>query len=969
MTALHDVRKKLIEVSIPLEAINKASKKQKAPKGYPTSLHKYWAQRPISACRAILFTQLVDDPSSWPDRFKTIAAQETERKRLHKVIADLVPWDASNDEAVLNAARWEIARSVAWGLGEEPPAMGNGAAILAYLQAKAPPVYDPFSGAGSIPLESQRLGLRAFGSDLNPVAVLISKALVEIPPKFADQPPVNPIARAEAVNGQLRGWKGAQGLAEDVRYYGHWMRDQAERRIGHFYPKVKLSDDTEATAIAYFWARTVRSPDPTAKGAMVPLVSSFMLSTGEGKKAWAEPVLDPRVRDGYRFEVLNGTLSRPAEKKLSEGTKVGRATFRCVLTGATIGGGYIDDEAQAGRMSARLMAVVAEGTRSRAYRSPTAGDEAAADSAGKYVAAHRDEMDLPRQECRGTFASNAQGRRYCFANFSDYFTSRQLIALATFSDLVTEAREQVLADARAARLTDDPTPLYRSGTGPAAYADAVATYLAFVIDRAADFGSSISTWLTDDNAIRGTYARQAIQMTWDFCEANYFGDSSAALRTIIKTISNVIEKQETSIPAHISQSDAAKNGYPVEQCVINTDPPYYNNMEYADLSDFFFVWLRRTLAEIWPDLFRLLLTPKAEELVASTYRHGQQTEAEQFFMRGMGKALTGMGKASSNNYPLVIYYAFKQSEASGDGIMSAGWASFLQAVAEAGLTVDGTWPLRTESGGRIISLGANALASSIVLVCRKRDPTAAVVERDTFVRALRHELPDALAQIRVGGVGPVDMAQAAIGPGMGVFTRYAAVLEDSGEPMKVRAALAIINQTRDEIDTDDDASYDLETRFALDWFSEAGWDVKESGRAILAANARNLSLDGLIHTGLITTQAGKARLIRRDEMSVGFDAAFDRARIVWKAAQYLARALTTEDGGQDKAAAIMAHLTGRETIRALAYRLYGLCERKNWSAEALIWNRVAEEWRAIEDRAATMPRAAVSEGDLFGEVR
>jgi putative DNA methylase len=357
------------------------------------------------------------------------------------------------------------------------------------------------------------------------------------------------------------------------------------------------------------------------------------------------------------------------------------------------------------------------------------------------------------------------------------------------------------------------------------------------------------------------------------------------------------------------------------------------------------------------------------QLAARWQAISPKDRAEAFFMRGMGEALTAMRKAATDGEPMAIYYAFKQAEAGEDGVMSAGWASFLQAVIDAGLVVDGTWPIRTELANRMIGSGTNALASSIVLVCRKRDPSAVTVERDIFVRALRRELPDALAQIRAGGVGPVDMAQAAIGPGMGVFTRYAAVLEDSGEPMKVRTALAVINQTRDEIDTEGDASYDLETRFALDWFSETGWEPNESGRAILAANARNLSLAGLIHTGLITTQGGKTRLIRRDEIPTNHDPAFDKAPIVWKVAQHLARALTAEDGGQDKAAAIMAHLTGRESIRALAYRLYGLSERKNWAAEALVWNRVAEEWRAIEDRAATMPRAAVSETDLFGEAR
>ncbi|HQT75067.1 MAG TPA: DUF1156 domain-containing protein [Acidiphilium sp.] len=605
-------RKKLIEVSIPLEAINAASNKQKAPKGYPTSLHTYWAPRPLAACRAVLFAQLVDDPSAWPDRFPTEEAQETERKRLHRVIEAMVPWEASNSEAIMNAARWEIARSVAWGLGEEPPARDDGQAILDYLQTKAPPVYDPFSGGGSIPLEAQRLGLRAYGSDLNPVAVLIGKALVEIPPKFAGRLPINPKARMVAENGAVRGWRGAQGLADDVRYYGQWMRDEAERRIGHLYPKATLPDGAQATVIAWLWARTVRSPDPAAKGAMVPLVSSFLLSTKEGKKAWVEPVIDPAAPDGWRFVVHTGTLTKADEERLRKGTKTGRGSnFKCVITGAAINGDHVKAEGMAERMSARLMAIVAEGNRSRAYLSPVAEHEALAATARPEWTPEGDLPDDPR---------NFWTVQYGLKTFASLFTPRQLVALTTFSDLVAEVREKVLADARAASQSADPTPLHEGGNGAVAYADAVATYLAFVLDRAANFGSSLSTWLTDDNAIRGTFGRQALPMTWDFCEGSYFGDSSAALQTIIKTVTDVISCLQSSGLGYVNQIDAPKNNYTIRPCVINSDPPYYDNIGYADLSDFFYIWLRRSLYDVWPALFRRLSTPKNEELVATPYR-------------------------------------------------------------------------------------------------------------------------------------------------------------------------------------------------------------------------------------------------------------------------------------------------------------------------------------------------------------
>jgi putative DNA methylase len=350
-------RKKLIEVSIPLEAINAASAREKSIRhGHPSTLHLWWARRPLAACRAVLFAQLVDDPSAWPDRFPTEEAQDAERRRLHRIIEHLVPWEASNDARTLNEARWEIARSVAWGRGEEPPPRDDGAAILAYLQAKAPPVYDPFSGGGSIPLEAQRLGLRAYGSDLNPVAVLIGKALVEIPPKFAGRPPVNPTSREEIARGGRWQGKGAQGLAEDVRYYGQWMRDQAERRIGHLYPKATLPDGSEATVIAWLWARTVRSPDPAARGAMVPLVSSFLLSTKEGRKAWVETAIDSAAPDGYRFEVRIGQLGKADEQRLKNGTKSAKGqAFVCIRTGSAIDRGYIQAEGKADRLGQRLI--------------------------------------------------------------------------------------------------------------------------------------------------------------------------------------------------------------------------------------------------------------------------------------------------------------------------------------------------------------------------------------------------------------------------------------------------------------------------------------------------------------------------------------------------------------------------------------------------------------------------------------
>lgn len=991
------VRKKLIEVSIPLEAINKASAREKSIRhGHPSTLHLWWARRPLAACRAVLFAQLVDDPSAWPDRFPGEAAQETERKRLHRVIERLVPWEASNDETVLNEARWEIARSVAWGRGEEPPAQGDGPAILHYLQTKAPPVYDPFSGGGSIPLEAQRLGLRAYGSDLNPVAVLIGKALVEIPPKFAGRSPVNPESRTEIARSG--GWhgRGAQGLAEDVRYYGKWMRDEAAQRIGHLYPEATLPDGSNATVIAWLWARTVRSPDPAAKGAMVPLVSSFLLSAKEGKKAWVEPVLDAESRDGYHFEIRVGPLSIAEEARLKNGTKSAKGgAFICVRTGAAIGRDYIQLEGKADRLGQRLMAIAAEGSRARIYLSPDSTQQEIADNAeiAPAVAEARETFLSPSTPTRAMITGGVCSA-YGLRSWGHLFTARQLVALTTFSDLVSEARERVLADARAAGLPNDPMPLHASGTGVAAYADAVATYLGFAVSRAANYASSLCVWSSHakDELAKQVFLRQALPMTWDFAETNLFGNSGGSLTNNLQWLARSIEFLRFSGEASIESRDAAANAFP-KSIVISTDPPYFDNVGYADLSDFFYVWLRRSLAAVWPELFRRLTTPKREELVATPYRFpdgetpdwvgtlpnlsvrwtamSPKDRAEAFFMHGMSAALTAMRKAATDSEPLAVYYSFKQSEAEEEGITSTGWASFLQAVVDSGIGIDGTWPLRTELTGNL-KKQVNALASSIVLVCRKRPANASTATRPEFLRALRREMPDAIDNIRKAGVGPVDMQQSVIGPGMGVFTRYARVLEDDDSSMSVRTALTLINRVWEEIENELDAAFDPATQVALAWFATYGFDAKPSGELITLANAKNIPLEALFSSGVFQNLHGRAGLIPRTELKAGWTPATDKEPTVWECVQHTARVLAASDGGA-AAAAVLVGQMGRMAAdaRKLAYRLFEIATKKGWATEALVYNELAEEWPHLEDLVPTAGArgGGVAQGDMFEELR
>ena len=783
--------------------------------------------------------------------------------------------------------------------------------------------------------------------------MLVSKATCEIPPKFAGRPPVNPERDPHVA------WKGAQGLAEDIRHYGQWMRGEAESRIGHLYPKVAITEAMAAarpdlrpyagrnlTVIAWLWARTVASPDPMLRGARVPLASTFIVSSKKGKEAVVVPRVD-REDGTYRFTVKADGIDPEELARAKAGTKAARgANFTCLISGAPISGDHVKAEGMAGRMGARLMAVVAEGQRSRVYLNPTRVMEEAARAAEPEW---KPEGSVPERLTGGTCYG------YGLTSWGDLFTDRQLVALTTFSDLVAEAREKVLADALAAGMDADVPRLADGGTGARAYADVVATYLGLGVGRATDYWSSNATWVNGGEFIRNTFARQAIPMVWDFAESNPFSSASGNWSdTAIGWVARVVETLGSpDTPAAVVQQDAAGETRLADNAIIATDPPYYDNIGYADLSDFFYVWQRRALREVWPELFRRVLVPKDEELVATPYRHGGKDAAEKFFMDGIGMALANMRQSSTDEFPTTIYYAFKQSEIAKDGLTSPGWATFLQGVFDAGYVIDRTWPVRTERSARSIGIGANALASSIVLVFRKRAGDAPIITRRDFIARLRSELPDALAKIREGGVGPVDMAQATIGPGIGIFTAASKVLEADDSPMTVRTAIALINQVRDEISGKEASGYDADTRFCIDWFETFGMADGKSGDAITMAQAYGIGIGDLETAGVFRAEGGAARLLRRDELPVGWDPTTDRRLTDWECAQHLARVLESPDGGIDAAARLYARMEPEraEAARLLAYRLYDICERKDRAAEAQVWNMLAREWPALEAAA------------------
>lgn len=968
MSSKHRVKtpKKLIEVALPLDAINKeaARRKRKAPAGYPTTIHKWWAQRPVAAARAVIFGQLVNDPSwRWelesPDQIppnNLKASWAASRKRLFGIIEELVKWENTTNDEVLERARVEIRKS--W---RETCALNKSHPDASELfdPDRLPALCDPFAGGGSIPMEAQRLGLEAYASDLNPVAVLINKALIEIPPKFAGNAPVNPEARA-ASDLLERQWQGTQGLAEDVRFYGKWIRDEAEKRLCHLYPSVEITAELAArrpdlkglvgqkrTVIAWLWARTIKSPNPAFRHVDVPLVSTFILSSKEGKQVYVHPVVEG---DAFRFEVKTGKPSAEAKRGTTAGK---RAAFRCLMSGVPIDYGYIRSEAKAGRMKQKLMAIVIEGQRGRLYLPPTSEIEAVSVQAEP---AWRPHCDIPQKH------RNFQPPVYGVTDFGDLFTNRQIVALTTLGELIGAAKEKVYQDACSLKSEDDGKGLELGGRGARAYAEAIALYLAFAVDRVADYGSSFATWRPKDNAMRSTLASQAIPMAWDFAEGSPLASSSSGFFESVSVVARAIEFLAPITVGHASQSAAQTQDHCTHR-IISTDPPYYDNISYADLSDFFYIWLRHILRDTFPALLATMAVPKAEELIAAPQRHGGNENAEAFFLSGMTQAMRGLAMQAHPGAPLSIYYAYKQSETETEaGTSSTGWETFLEAVSRAGLAVTGTWPMRTEGDNRQIGHGANALASSIILVCRPRPANAESISRRAFIRELNQVLPEALDEMTRGAgadsapVAPVDLSQAIIGPGMAVFSKYAAVLEADGKPMAVQTALQLINRFLAEDD------FDHDTQFCLHWFEQHGWESGKFGDADTLARAKGTSVDGVKQTGVIFATGGIVRLVKWSDYPANWNPETDTRLPVWEALHQLIRVFKTD--GETGAGKVLAAIQDKtEAIRQLAYRLYTRCERAGWAEDARAYNEIVTSWSAIDSAVTASPK--LKQGSLF----
>lgn len=906
------VKKKLIETSLPLEAINAASAREKSIRhGHPSTLHLYWSRKPLATARAVLFAQLVDDPASRPDEFPTVESQDAERARLHALMEKLIIWENSNDEKLLEQAREEIRKS---------------------NDGKLPAVVDPFAGGGSIPLEAQRLGLESHASDLNPLAVLINKALIEIPPKFAGWSPVFP-----GVAEEQSSWLRAEGLAADVQHYGQWLRDEAEKRIGHLYPKVTAPGGTEHTVIAWKWARTVISPNP-ANPIETPLVNSWWLSKKKGKEAWVKAtVVDGQVQ----YEVQHNT---DGPKGDADGT-VNRRGAVSIADGTPIDLSYIRAESRAGRMGAHLIAVVADGGKGRVYVSPNEKHTS--------VAQVPRPDDLPVSE----LPEKALGFRvqaYGFEQWVDLFTNRQLVALSTLSDLVSEARNKILEDALAAGIPAGER-LEDGGSGAEAYADAVATYLAFALDKLADLNNSLVGWEPKAQCPRHLFGRQSIPMVWDYAEANPLSNSSGSFNTIIQGISKAMKAPFFGVSSSTNNSVSPGNAMAREykDLIVSTDPPYYDNIGYADLSDFFYVWLRKSLRTIHPSVVGTMLTPKADELVANPYRHDGKQGAEKFFIEGFNSVFHRIREDDANpDVPMTVYYAYKQQDRGKDGTSSTGWHTLLDGLIQSGWEITATWPMRSEAKNRLLAHSTNALASSILLACRPRPADARAVARRAFVAALKSELPEALRTLMQGVIAPVDLAQAAIGPGISVFSRYAKVREADGSDMSVRDALQLINATLDEVLGEQESDLDSDTRFAVRWYRQYGWKADNSGIADQLARSSDTSLAELQRGGIFEAKGGKARLLSPTQLNEGWDPVADEHVSVWEATVRLAAVLAKD--GVDKVAELLPAVGEKvslDAVKELGFLLFHEAEKNKDTDDAILFNGLVSSWGDLNEQA------------------
>jgi len=898
------MNKKLIEVAIPLDVINAESAREKSIRhGHPSTLHLWWARRPLATARAVLFASLVDDPSSHPELFPTEDEQNTERQRLFGIITRMVKWENTTDVGLFNEAKKEIQKYV----GDGP---------IGFL--------DPFSGGGAIPLEAQRLGLNTHAHDLNPVSIIINRAMIDIPYRFVDMPPVNPKSRSLKM---IDTYKGIDGLGEDIDYYGKRLKELTFQQIGSHYPTVDASiseTKKDANVIAWIWARTIECPNPACR-CKVPLVKSFSLS--KKQKCHINPIIDGT---SVKYSVEYGDDSKPGTINSKGAT--------CLKCGSPITFKQIRDVASSGKMQSDMMAIVVEGDNKRTYLN--ASESQVNDSKIDFP------TDVPDVLIDGS-VPYLQTPKYGMSHYSDMFTNRQLNMIVAFIKNARILREEIEQDALFSGVAKGDK-LYNGGNGAKAYSEAIAVYLSFVISKIVDRGSTICSWDASRDGLRSTFGRQAIPMVWDYAEGNPFSNSSGCFDNMLNWVVECMPTLPVNSQGVVKQINAMDDCL-LRDVVVSTDPPYYDNIGYADLSDYFYIWLRCGLKDIYPDVFSTMMVPKADELVAMRHRfNGNAEDAKHFFEDGMLRTFQQINKYARFDVPVTIYYAFKQSETEDDGNhmqrSSSGWETMLSAIIKAGFIITGTWPVRTELSNRMRSIDSNALASSIVLVCRKIEKRSDTTRRE-FITELRKEMRFFLSKLQKSNIAPVDLAQSSIGPGISVYSKYEHIMESDGSFMTVRSALQIINQELDAYIAEQEGDLDSASRFCVDLYTQYAFNDVKYGEAEVLARAKNTSIDSLSDRGLLYSEKGIVRLLARDEQP-----STSKVTCTWSLCQQLTHLLETS--GIDECAKLLVQYPGSlpEDAKALAYRLYSIAERKKWTQEAYAYNNLIVAWPDIQVR-------------------
>lgn len=921
-------KKKLIEVAIPLEAMNRGSAYEKLPGigPHPRGIHQWWARRPHVTCRAILFAQLVDDPSSSPEIFKTTEEVDAERKRLFLIIERLSDWKNNNDKELFDTASAEIKK---------------------FYPNGVPPVHDPFSGGASISYEAQRLGLSADSSDLNPVPVLIGKITAQYAFRFKD---CLGITGSKRLDSQA---KGVYSLADDLRHYSDLLLGKFKEKLSYLYAPTHYPSSLgggEAQVVAWLWAKTVASPDPSLGGLHIPLLQTFNISTTKGRSTWLEPIID---NGNYRFAVRS-EISGDVRGE-TKGT-VNRQGATCIVSGAAVPLNYIREQAKAGLLGKRLVAVAVDGKRGKVYLEADGRTPAEPSEVPKNVPSATIEHWPGSTNCVV----------YGITEFSQLYSSRQKVALITAADEIRALLPIVEKDAVEAGIAVDARSLENGGSGAKAYSEMIVSLLSFALSRCADFNNMHCGWNPSNEKVMHLFGRTAIPMTWDYAEPNFLRDVVGGWPSVIDYQAKCIETLRPLAPANIEQKDAAEIEY-VRPVIISTDPPYYDNVPYSNLADFFYVWLRYTLKEVFPSLFSTLQTPKKAELVANQFRIGGKQKAEEFFLEGMKKVMGHLAKICDPETPATIYYAFKQSEIEQEGIASTGWAAFLESVLAGGFEIVATWPVRTESTTRLRAFGSNALATSVVMVCRPRRVDSKSETRVGFIRALKKELPTAIAEMQAANIAPADMPQSAIGPGMGVFSRYKVILESDDSSMSVKTALQLINRELDDYLGGIQGEFDPETRFAITWYEQNGNKAGDYGTANNIATARGISVESVKHAGIVESSAGKVRILTRDELDPDWQPEDDTHLTVWECCQHLVR--LHEKNGIGLATAVMMRKIGAKAddVRDLVYVLYNICEKRGDAKEATSYNALIADWTDLTREAASAPLTTKS-GQMRFEV-